>query len=220
MQDNTSSSGQPPVSDCGEIIRKAFSLKGLSADIAKILCSSLANSTIKQYSLPIKKWAQFSKDRHYSIFNPSVSQILKFLYELVKEGASFGTINNAKAEVLLISKSDFSKNALLRRFMNGVYKLKPVSSKYNEIWDISPVLDKLASLFPLENLSLAELSMKLVLLLALATAQRLQTLSLIKLSNIKKSEVGYVISITDLIKTSRPGTKQPVLMLPFFRNKM
>ena len=143
-----------------------------------------------------------------------MSQILDFLYELVKEGASFCTINNSKAAALLISKSDFSKNALLRRFMNGVYKLKPVSSKYNEIWDISPVLGKLTSLFPLENLSLTRLSMKLVLLCALA--QRLQTLSLIKLSNIKKSEVGYVISITDLIKTSRPGTKQPVLVFSIF----
>ena len=56
-------------------------------------------------------------------------------------------------------------------------------------------------------------------MLALATAQRLQTLSLIKLSNIKKSEVSYVISITDLIQTSRPGIKQLGLVLPFFRNR-
>jgi len=55
-----------------------------------------------------------------------------------------------------------------------------------------------------------------VLLLALGTAHRTQTLAAIKLSNVKRSPEGYEIEIPDRIKTSRPGTFQPLLVLPVF----
>lgn len=57
---------------------------------------------------------------------------------------------------------------------------------------------------------------RLVLLLALGTAHRAQTLALIKLSNMKHSAEGYEIEIPDRIKTSRPGAYQPFLVLPYF----
>ncbi|KAH9634343.1 hypothetical protein HF086_011603 [Spodoptera exigua] len=57
---------------------------------------------------------------------------------------------------------------------------------------------------------------KLVVLLALSTAQRAQTLSLIKISNIKQSESCVNIAITDMTKTSAAGRTQPNLFLPFF----
>lgn len=55
-----------------------------------------------------------------------------------------------------------------------------------------------------------------MLLLALGTAHRAQTLALIKLSNMKHSAEGYEIKIPDRIKTSRPGAYQPFLVLPYF----
>jgi len=67
---------------------------------------------------------------------------------------------------------------------------------------------------PLEELSLERLTERLVLLLALGTAHRTQTLAAIKLSNVKRSPEGYEIEIPDRIKTSRPGTFQPLLVLP------
>lgn len=60
------------------------------------------------------------------------------------------------------------------------------------------------------------LSLKLVTLLALSTGQRVQTISLILLENIKINDEGIEIKITDRIKTSRRGACQPLLTLPFF----
>lgn len=57
------------------------------------------------------------------------------------------------------------------------------------------------------------------MLLALATAQRVQTLTKIKISNIKKVETEIRIKITDQIKTSGPGKSQPLLLLPFFKKQ-
>lgn len=59
-------------------------------------------------------------------------------------------------------------------------------------------------------------SFRLSTLLALATGQRVQTLSLIKCLNIKELNSGIKIYIPEPIKTSGPNRKQPCLDLPNF----
>ena len=63
------------------------------------------------------------------------------------------------------------------------------------------------------------MSYKLVLLLALATAQRLQSLDAIKISNIMFNDKGVEIRIGELLKTSRPGSAQPYFNFPYFNKK-
>lgn len=58
---------------------------------------------------------------------------------------------------------------------------------------------------------------RLVLLFALGTAHRTQTLASTKLANIKNSSEGYEIEIPNRIKTFRPGAPgQSLLALPVF----
>ncbi|ODM86729.1 hypothetical protein Ocin01_19953 [Orchesella cincta] len=66
-------------------------------------------------------------------------------------------------------------------------------------------------------LDLRKLSIKLVALLALTTGQRVQTISLIRLVNVKFVMNCVQIAITDRIKTSKPG-KSLMLDLPKFSN--
>lgn len=75
------------------------------------------------------------------------------------------------------------------------------------------------NLYPLSQFKLKEATEKVVTLLALITAHRLQTLALICIDNIVISESGLTIKIPDLIKTSKPGAFQPELILPFFKEK-
>lgn len=81
------------------------------------------------------------------------------------------------------------------------------------------MLDHLSNYYPNESLTLASMSKKLVALLALSTAQRVQTLSLIRLSNIKVNNTRIKININDLVKTSAPNRASPVLSIPFFNHK-
>lgn len=53
-----------------------------------------------------------------------------------------------------------------------------------------------------------ELSKKTVMLSALSTASRAQTLANIDIRNIKKSQNGLEIPITKLLKTSGPGRRR------------
>lgn len=107
---------------------------------------------------------------------------------------------------------------LLSRFFKGVYRSKPPRARYETTWDPSIVLRYIETMFPLETLTLEQLSHRLITLLALGTGHRVQTFSKICLNNITDSEDRIEIFIPDIIKTSRPNRPQPCLLLPFFKD--
>lgn len=83
-------------------------------------------------------------------------------------------------------------------------------TKLLEEW--SPVKD-----MDLKRLTyLKRLTLKLVMLIALGSAFRVQIIALIKLDNIIILTGGMQIIITDLIKTSRVGADQPHAFFPYF----
>jgi len=94
--------------------------------------------------------------------------------------------------------------------------LRPTQAKYQYSWYVQPVLTLLESWWPLSRLNLATLSRRLATLLALATGQRVQTLALIDLRNVRRHDTGYDVAIPAVIKTSLPGAPQPLLRLPDF----
>ena len=65
--------------------------------------------------------------------------------------------------------------------------------------------DYLKTLAPLRELSLKSLTLKTVMLCALASAQRQQTLSALDLSFRKESRDSISFVVTDQLKTSKPG---------------
>lgn len=104
----------------------------------------------------------------------------------------------------------------IHKFMKGVFRSRPPKPKYDFTWDTNTVLNYVSSLYPNESLNLEMLSKKLIVLLALVTAHRVQTLSKIQLNNIIISLSCISIKISEQIKTSRPNMYQPLLKLPFY----
>ena len=153
------------------------------------------------------------------MFNAKTTEIISFLNKHFKDGASYNTLNTARATISLISAHDINKDGLISRFLKGVFKERPTKPKYSTTWDVTPVLNYMEKLHPLKQLKLREAAEKVATLLALTTAQRLQTLALINIDNIVKSDTGINIKITERIKTSKPGAYQPELILPFFKEK-
>ena len=100
--------------------------------------------------------------------------------------------------------------------MKGVYLDKPPKPKYSELWDVKVVLNYLKTLHPLQSLSLKQLTLKLVTLLALTTAQRAQTLSSLNLDFMIDKGTTIIFKIPVLLKTSKPGKNMPVVTLHKF----
>ena len=76
------------------------------------------------------------------------------------------------------------------------------------------VFESLEKQYPLDSSTFYQLTMKTVMPIALSTGQRAQTISCIRLDNIKENSDGIQIKITDIIKKSIKESKQLTLKLP------
>lgn len=128
---------------------------------------------------------------------------------------SYSSINTIRSAVSLLMGNEIGNHALVKRFCKGVGALKPPRPRYDFVWDPAPVLTKLAACYPHESLSLETVTKKLVLLLALATGQRVQTLSAFRISEITLHDK-LVIRVSSRLKTSAPGRPQPFFIFSPF----
>ncbi|XP_075990178.1 uncharacterized protein LOC142985821 [Anticarsia gemmatalis] len=184
------------------------------------MLASLADNTIKQYNVTLKLWWQFCYLHKIDIFKGCKSSALSFLTEQFNKGCSYGSLNSHRSALSLILDFNVGPDNSVKRLLKGAYKLKPNKPKYTFTWDPQLVLNHVSHWYPNLELSLEELTKKLVILLALCTAHRVQTLSLIKIENISITPNGVQIAIIDIIKTSAPGRDQPILCLPFFKDNL
>lgn len=146
-----------------------------------------------------------------------MSDIINFLSETFHRGVGYGCLNTARGALsslgIMVDGCRAGNHPLVIRFMKGVFNLRPPMPKYTETWDVQPVLQKLRSMFPLHTLSLKELTLKLVMLMALTQAARVQTLHLLVLSGIRIGKDSISVRLGGNIKQCRPNFN--VQMLTF-----
>jgi integrase len=184
------------------------------------MLNSLAVNTYKQYDSILKLWWPFCEKQSTNPLDAPITSVLLFLTERFESNASYGTINTARSALSLLLGPEIGKNDSIKRFVKGVFRSKPPKPKYDVTWDPGIVLNYLVLSYPNCDIGIEQLSKKLVTILALTTGHRVQTLSYITIDNIHFHKNGVKITIPDLIKTSKPGSTQPVLHLPYFREKI
>ena len=188
-----------------DVIRKTRSNKGFSKQAVDIICASTTAGTEKQYKGVWDKWSGWCHKRQ-----------IDFLTDCYHEGKRYSTINTYRSALstTLCSMNDdrdsLGSHPLIARLLEGVYILRPPTPRYSSTWDVSQVTDYLKTLAPLRELSLKLLTLKTVMLCALASAQRQQTLSALDLSFRKESRDSISFVVTDRLKTSRPGTSTEI----------
>ena len=84
--------------------------------------------------------------------------------------------------------------------MKGVFERRPPKPRYDSIWDANLVLNFLKTFPDFSELSLRMLTYKLIMLVALASAQRAQTLHAIDITCIKFYDDLVEIPIYSLLK--------------------
>lgn len=189
--------------------------RGAPSASLNLLMASFADNTLNQYNSCLRRWWDFCQTNSYNYCEANVSQLIQFFTEHFEAGASYSTLNTMKSALTLLLDPLVTSHAMITRLLKGVFKLKPPMPKYDITWDPIIVLNYLSDFYPYDDISLRDLSFKTITLLAIASAQRMQTLSLIKIENIVIQTDCIIIKIIDLIKTSRPGAYQPLIRLPF-----
>ena len=134
--------------------------------------------------------------------------VLDFLLHLFNKDLSYSCVNTARSALssyIFVDGKPVGEHPLVVRFLKGIFNKRPSLPRYSRIWDVSIVLQKLSKIHPAKKLTLKQLTLKVVTLAALITGQRVQTLHLLHLENLSKTDHCYEFVITENVKTSRPG---------------
>lgn len=123
-------------------------------------------------------------------------------------GVGYDSINTARGALsalgIMVEGFRAGNHPLVNRFLRGVFNLRPSTPRYAMTWDVKSVLQKLRLMVPLHSLSLKDLSLKLVMLMALTQAARIQTLHLLLLENIVFGEDSVSVLLGGHLKQCRP----------------
>lgn len=203
---------------CRSALRQALTSRGVPESALDLMLASLSNNTLQQYSVTYKLWWHFCNVNNYDTFYSSVPTVLSFLSEQFNRGTSYGSLNSHRSAMSFLLGHNVGSDERVQRLLKGAFKQKPSFPKYCTTWDPQVVLNYIANWYPNRELNREQITKKLVILLALCTAQRVQTISLIKVENIAICSNGISIAIKDIIKTSAMGREQPTLHLPYFKD--
>ena len=207
------SSTEPTVTTSGmQSIREQLTKHSIPGDIANIVMASWRPATHKQYNVYIKKWQAFCVQEKINSLQPSVNSVLKFLHGFHMNNCSYSLINTVRSALSSYlmgfefpDKFTISNHPFIVRYLKGVFNCCKPTPRYQEIWDVAPVLRYIELLFPVDKLSLKELTWKLVMLLALTSGQRCQTLTYLNTAVMIKTPDYYKFYIQKHVKQDRPG---------------
>ena len=94
------------------------------------------------------------------------------------------------------------------RIFKYFYKERPKFPRYLVTWDVGTVLKFLAWWHPQDALSLKQLTLKAVTLLALTSSDRAQTLHLLDVEKVHITPQGLEFEVSSLLKTRRGAPKK------------
>ena len=200
-----------------QALRKSLQQRNVSGKAVEIILKSWSAGTQKQYSPYITQWTDFCSKRESNPYDPPLTAVLDFLVTLHDKGLSYTTINTARSAISACTvprnNTAIGSHPLISRFMKGIFKGSPPTPRYQSTWDVKPVLTYLSSLHPVEKLELKTLTLKLIMLIALVSAQRGQSLHILDTAYMKEAPDVFEFSLSEHIKQSRPGYKTPSVIL-------
>ncbi|KAB0795035.1 hypothetical protein PPYR_11874 [Photinus pyralis] len=211
-------SSKEPYPGSSAFIREALKRRGVPDCALEVMIHSISRSTEAQYNTTYKMWWKFCQLTGSSLFSSGPKEVIKFLHTiLTRKSCGYGSFNSHRSALSLILPGNVGEDILLKRYLRGIANTRP-PKPYTNTWNPHPVLNFLSNWFPNENLTLKQLSLKLLMLLLLTTGQRLNAIALIRIENIRESPSGFQIFISDKVKTTRVGKPQPYLQAFYFKD--
>ena len=221
IPEGATSTVEEPETDGVSALRNSFRQYQVSANVADILMASWRSGTQKQYKVYLEIWMDFCRQRKTNYYSPEISDALDFLMSLYSKGLSYSTINTARSALSTILNiqgcTTFGSHPLVIRFLKGIFEKRKPQPKYDTIWDASKVLNFLGTLWPVQELTLKDLTLKLLMLLLLVTGQRGQSIHLLNPEGMNLTESSCRFQLLEHIKTSKPGQSSNIIEITEFK---
>jgi len=152
--------------------------------------------------------------------SPPLAEGVNFLTTLVKNKASLSAVCTARSALSCKLTSyegvTFGNTDLVKRFIKGVFESNPTFPKQSETWDVNIVLNEIKTWTPVNNLTLKQLTLKAVMLIALLSGQRCQTMATLNIETMSLNDKRCTFFVHSLLKQTRRRVHQkPIELLAF-----
>ena len=115
-------------------IRQKLINDGLSKESIKIIMSSWRSNTSKKYNTCIKPWIEFCGKSNRDFQNPTITDGLYFLANLLEHKNNYSTISCARSVLSLFINTgnniEFGKQQIVQKYVKGIFHLQPSLPKY------------------------------------------------------------------------------------------
>ena len=149
-----------------------------------------------------------------------MSEIANFLAHLHKEGYQSSSLNVFRSAISSVHDKvdgvDVGKHPTVTRLLKGAFHERPPLPWHTSTWDVNAVLQYLKSLGPTSDLTLKQLTYKLVMLLALTRPSRSADLSSLSLARRRFCPEGVTFLPATLAKQSRQRKPLVEFFFPCF----
>ena len=157
-------------SDCMASFRRRMQTTGISETVCNILLAAWRTSTAKRYAGPWKIWVSWCGERQKCLVSATVNDIMDFLaFQFQQRHLAYRTIGVYKTCISqfhdLVEGQPVRSPPVMSRFMKGIFELQPPKPKTSttwSTWSVGQVVAFLQDMDPFENLSLQDLSLKLL----------------------------------------------------------
>ena len=168
-------------SNFGDHYRNSLVGENLDQEDLNFLSNHVSSGTSRGYAYAFQHFNNFCTERNANPYTCPPSLIVKFLRMKFESGASYSSINLNQCAVSKFHQGYFGKpigeHPLVSQAVRAVFRLRPPLPKYKSTFDISPVLDYVASLEPLDSLSLKLLTLKTFFLVANCSLSRVSSVA-------------------------------------------
>lgn len=127
------------------------------------------------------------------------------------------TVRGALPSFIKVEGVKVGDHPLVSRFMTGLFNQTPALPRYTETWDTQIVLYHLRTFSAIDSLPLKQLTLKLVMLIALLSAQRFQTLQSLSLGRMSSAPGKYTFYVSSILKqtTAKGGHNRHLRLVTF-----
>ena len=190
-----------------EAFREHLKDLGLSPTAVQLLSQSTKSSTARTYDSAWNKWLRWCREWCVDSANPTVTNVINFLADVLMHAESYSTVNTARSALANTFPSlHISTHPLIVRLLRSAVVRLPPSPRYSSTFNLSDVLDRLGSLWPESTrMNFENLTKKTAFLLACSAIMRSSDLARISSSSIQFSPGQK--SVTFIVRQPKDATR-------------
>ena len=204
-------------------LRTTYASAQFSPAVSELLLASWREGTRKHYNSTWRLWNSWCEPRKINPSCPSLKEVLSFLATQFNEERAYRTVSGYRSALSStlppVDGVAVGAHPLVARLMKGAYNLRPPKPRYTSTWDVGEVLTVLQTWGMPANLSDRQLSLKLVMLLALAGAHRTGEVRHLSMEGVRHDIDKVSLTVAVPSKTQRTGEPLRRVEYAAFENK-